>query len=92
MSTTQFRMKLAKFPNVKITLALFFIQEVGGWAYDSHAGNFSIEWYEPCPMVFLLIKDQPAVYCGSLPSRRLSSDDFKSLPNRRQCSLGCHQE
>src|SRR5207237_4684641 len=36
-STTQLRMKFAKFANVKITLALFFIQEVGGWAYYYHA-------------------------------------------------------
>src|SRR6266478_8072876 len=56
-STTQLRMKFTKFPNVKITLALFFIQEVRGWAYYSHANNFLIEWYEPSPMVFFLIED-----------------------------------
>src|SRR6266478_5508267 len=39
-STTQLRMKFAKFPNVKISLALFFIQKVCGRAYDSHANNF----------------------------------------------------
>src|SRR5205814_6139111 len=60
-STTQLRMKFAQFPDVKITLALFFIQEVGGWAYDSHANNFLVEWYKPSPMVFLLIEDQRVV-------------------------------
>jgi hypothetical protein len=60
-STTQFRVKFAKFPNVKITLALFLTQEVGGWAHDSHADIFLIEWYEPCPVVFLLIEDQRIV-------------------------------
>src|SRR5256885_3593732 len=56
-STTQLGMKFAKFANVKITLALFFIQEVGGWAYYSHANKFLIEGYEPSPGVFLLIED-----------------------------------
>src|SRR5438132_11414007 len=60
-STTQLRMKFAKFANVKITLALFFIQEVGGWAYYSHTNNFLIEWYEPSPMEFLLIEDHRIV-------------------------------
>jgi hypothetical protein len=54
-------MKFAQFPNVKITLALLFIQEVGGWAYYSHTNNFLIEWYELSPMVFLLIEYQRIV-------------------------------
>ena len=66
-STAQLRVKFA---NVKITLAFFFTQQVGGWTYYSHPDNFLIEWYGPCPMVFLLIKDQPAVYCGSLPESK----------------------
>ena len=61
-STTQLRMKFAKFANAKITLAFFFTQQVGGWTYYCHTDNFLIEWYEPCPMVFLVIKDQPAAY------------------------------
>src|SRR5207248_11101288 len=60
-STTQLRMKFAQFPNVKITLALPFFQKVGGWAYDSHANNFLVEWYELAPMVCLLIVDQRVV-------------------------------
>src|SRR5437016_10963139 len=63
-STTQLRMEFAKFSNVKITLALFFIQVVGGWAYDTYADNFLIEWYEPSPMVFLLIEDEGVVFVG----------------------------
>ena len=54
-------MKFAKFPNVKVTRALLFIQEVGGRANDSHADNFLIEWYKPSPIIFLLIENQRIV-------------------------------
>src|SRR6267143_5541247 len=84
-STTQLRMKFA---NAKITLAFFFTQQVGGWTYYCHTDNFLIEWYERCPNGISSDKRSASSLWGSLPSRRLSSDDFKSLPNRRRYSLG----
>src|SRR5436190_1176683 len=59
--TTQLGMKFTQFPKIKITLALFFIQEVCGRTYDSHTHNFLVERYKPSPMVFLLIEDQRVV-------------------------------
>src|SRR5215470_9873943 len=57
-------MEFAKFSNVKITLALFFVKEVGRRADYTNTDDLIIQRDKPPPMIFLLIEDQGVVFVG----------------------------
>src|SRR5437764_1826191 len=59
---TQLRMKLAQFSNVKITFALFLMQEVSRRTNYSHTHDLIIERDKPTPVIFFLVKDQGVIF------------------------------